>query len=97
MKPSKVIIATDKEYSDEYEYILEDLFERKIDLFCACGKHCGQWETAMDLFVTDPKRMDGEHHITTTSHNGEPYYEVLNMAELWFTKEGNNEVETIKL
>ncbi len=97
MKPTKVIIATDKEYSDEYEYILDGLFKRKIDLFCTWGKYCEQWETAMDIFVTDPKRMDKEHHITTTSHNDESFEDVLNMAKLWFTEGGNNEVETIKL
>lgn len=97
MKPNKVIIDTDKEYSEEYEHILEDLFKRKIELFCVWGKHCDQWETAMDLFVTDPKRIDVEHHITTTSHVGEPFEDVLNMAELWITENGSNEVETIKL
>ncbi|PCJ30504.1 MAG: hypothetical protein COA90_09085 [Gammaproteobacteria bacterium] len=97
MKPRKVIIATDKEYSDEYEYILDDLFKRKIDLFCAWGKYCGQWDTAMDLFITDPKRMDEEHHITTTCHNDEPFDDVLNMAELWFSEKRGNEVEIIKL
>ena len=97
MKPSKVIIATDKEYSEDYEYILEKLFNRKIELFCAWGKHCGQWETAMDLYVTDPERYNENHHITTTSHNDESFDDVMNMAELWFTENGNCEVEKIKL
>ena len=97
MKPSKVFIVTNKEYSEQYEYILEELFKRKIELFCVWGKHCDQWETAMDLFITDPRRMDVRRHITTTSHSDEPFEDVLNMAELWVTENGNNEVETIKL
>lgn len=97
MKPSKVIISTDKEYSEEYEYILQDLFNRKIELFCAWGKYCGQWETAMDIFVTDPDRYNENNHITTTSHCDEPLEDVINMAELWSTKNGDCRVEKIKL
>jgi hypothetical protein len=97
MKPNKVILTTDKEYTNEYQYIFEDLYKREIELFCAWGKHCEQWEFAMDLYLTDPDRMDSSHHITTTSHIDEPFEDVLNMAKLWPSENGNNEVETIKL
>ena len=97
MKTSKVILATDKKYSSDYEYVLEELYKRKIELFCAWGKYCADWETAMDLYLTDQVRMDSEHHITTTSHVDEQFEDVLNMATLWVTNNGNNEVETIKL
>lgn len=97
MKPSKVIVSTDKEYSDKFEYLLAELFDRRVELFCACGAHCGQWELAMDLYATDPARSDQYHHITTTSHIDEPFDDVLNMAEMWVIENGSNEVEVIKL
>ena len=97
MEPSKVIISTDLEYSKNHENILAELFNRKIELFCACGKHCESWEEAMDLYITDPIRMDSNHHITTTSHPDESFDEVLNFAEVWPTNNGNSTVEVLKL
>ncbi len=83
MNPSKLIISKDKEYSNEY--ILEELYNRKIELFCSSGKFSEQWELAMD------------YYITTTSHGDEPLENVINFAKLWSTKSGNYLVETIKL
>ena len=97
MKPKKVVLITDEEYSEAYEYLLADLFSREIVLFCAFGKYCSEWELAMDLFITDPTRAVNEHHITTTSHEDEPLEEVLNLAKVWFIENGSNEVEIIRL
>lgn len=51
----------------------------------------------MDLYITDPIRMDSSHHITTTSHPDETFDEVLNFAEAWPSKNGNSTVEVLKL
>ena len=58
MKPRKVILATNRRYSYHYAPLLEELLNRRIELFCAWGAHCVEWESAMDLLVTDPDRMD---------------------------------------
>lgn len=97
MEAKKVIVATDKEYTDEFEPLIEELYNRKIELFCAWGTHCCQWETAMDLYITDPDRKNEIHYIATTSHEDEPFEDVLNMAELWEVENSSNEVETIRL
>ncbi|QFS87430.1 DUF7684 family protein [Marinobacter sp. GH_1] len=97
MKPRKVILATNSPYSEQYEPLLEELFNRRIELFCAWGTHCEQWESAMDVFVTDPDRI-GEHHITTTSHADESLENVQNMASMWVVEGGgSNDVEIIRL
>lgn len=97
MRALKVILATDKEYSEKFESILSELYQRKIELFCAWGEHSAGWEEAMDLYLTDPNRMDMDHHIVTTSHDDEPFEDVLNMAEHWMVEDGNNNVEVIRL
>jgi hypothetical protein len=97
MQAKKVIIATDVEYTPKHEPLLNGLYERRIELFCAWGKHCEQWELAMDLFVTDPVRFDESRHITTTSHSDESFEDVMNMAECWSVENGSNEVEVIQL
>lgn len=81
----------------KHEVLLNSLYKRKIELFCAWGKHCEQWDLAMDLFLTDPVRFDKSHHIVTTCHANEAFEDVLNMAKWWPVKNGNNEVEVIKL
>lgn len=96
-KAKKVIVSTDEEYSVKHEALLSSLYERKIELFCAWGKYCEQWELAMDVFLADPVRYDETHHITTTSHSNEPFEDVLNMAECWSVENGGNEIEVIKL
>lgn len=97
MSAKKVILATDKPYSPEHENLLHDLYERRIELFCVWGVYCEDWETAMDLYVTDLGRGDLPHHITTTSHAGESLEEVVNMAEYWAINNGTNEIEIIRI
>jgi len=97
MRALKVVLATDKEYSDKYESILSKLYERKVESFCIRGRHCAGWEEAMDAYLTDPKRIDIGNHIVTTSHEDEPFEDVMNMAELWLVENGNNSVEVIRL
>jgi len=97
MQIKKVILATDEEYAPRHEALLSSLYERGIELFCAWGRHSGQWELAMDLFVTDPVRFDESRHVTTTSHSDESFEDVLNMAQCWSVEDGSNDVEVIRL
>ena len=93
--PKKVVLVATEPYSSRHEPLLLALIERHIELFCAAGIDCGNWETAMDLLLTDPERAIN-HHITTTSHPDEPLDDVLNMAELW-SVEGRTDVEVIRV
>jgi hypothetical protein len=97
MEAEKVIIKTDQPYSENHKVLLEHLFDRNIALFCAWGKHCTTWEDAMDDLITDIKRLDDKHFITTTSHADEPFEEVLNMAEIWSVEGDNKNVEIIEI
>lgn len=97
MEAKKVIIKTDKQYSDAHKSLLQTLYNRKIELFCAWGKYCGEWEDAMDDYINDIKRLDDTHHITTTSHDDEPFEDVVSMAELWSVENGCASVEIIEL
>jgi hypothetical protein len=97
MEAKKIIIKTDKPYTENHQTLLEHLCDRKIELFCAWGKHCSEWEDAMDDTIADIKRLDDNHHITTTSHIDEPFEEVLNMAEIWSVEGDNKSVEIIEI
>ncbi len=97
MKAKKIIIKTDKPYTENHQSQLEHLCDRKIELFCAWGKHCTEWEDAMDDTITDFKLLGDKHHITTTSHVDESFEDVLNMAEAWSVESDNKNVEIIEL
>lgn len=77
----KIVLIASQPYSSRHEPLLLSLIERPIELFCAAGVDCGNWETAVDLLLTEPDRHF-THHITTTSHPDEPLADVLNMADL---------------
>jgi len=97
MSPShakKVVLVASQPYSTKHEPLLLTLIERRIELFCAAGIDYENWETAFDLLLTDPDRHFS-HHITTTSHPGEPLDDVLNLANVWSVEEGS-EVEIIE-
>ncbi len=98
MKARKIILATDKPYADEYESLLRDLYHRRIELFCAWGAHCEQWELAMELFVPDPVWVGpGRHRITAISHVDAGFDEVMDLARNWQVSHGSDAVETIRL
>lgn len=91
----KVVLVATTPYTPDFEPLLLALIERQIELFYATGVDCGNWETAMDLLLTDPDRAY-THHITTTSHPDEPFDDVLNMADLW-SIDGGSDVEVIRV
>ena len=97
MEAKKIIIKTDEPYTENHKTLLEHLYSRKVELFCAWGKHCSEWEDAMDDIINDFKRLDDKHHITTTSHIHESFNDVLNMAEIWSVEGSNKNVEIIEL
>ncbi|WP_371184315.1 hypothetical protein [Xanthomonas sacchari] len=92
---SKIVLVSSVPYSDHHEALLLSLIERKIDLFCAAGRDCENWELALDLLLTDPDR-NFNHEITTTSHPGEAIEDVLNLAERWHVQ-GSQAVELIEV
>ena len=91
----KVVLVASHPYSPQYEPLLLSLLERRIELFCAVGVDCENWETAVDLLLTDPDRKF-THHVTTTSHPDEPLADVISMADLWFI-EGGSAVEVLEV
>jgi hypothetical protein len=91
----KVVLMASQPYSAMHESLLIALIERQIELFCAAGTDCENWETAFDLLLTDPDR-GYTHHITTTSHPDESLEDVLNLANFWIV-EGGSEVEVLNV
>ena len=91
----KIVLIAHRAYQDSDESFLRGLYQRKIELFCAFGQHAQGWENAMDLVCIDPANSF-DHHVTTTAHTDEPLEDVMNMAELWSVK-GGNEVEIVEL
>jgi len=91
----KVILSTNKKYNSEHEDLLASLVERKIELFCAIGEDCENWEEALDSACFNEK---GEEigFIVTTSHPNETLEEVKEFAEQW-NGTGNSEIQIIKI
>jgi len=94
-RAKKVILSTNKKYSSEYNDLLASLIERKIELFCAVGEDCVNWEEALDSACFNEK---GEEigFVVTTSHPNETLKEVKEFAKQW-SSEGNSEMQIIKI
>ncbi|WP_254460006.1 hypothetical protein [Xanthomonas sacchari] len=91
----KVVLVSSVPYSAHHESLLLSLIGRKINLFCATGTDCENWEFVFDLLLTDPDR-NFSHDITTTSHPNEPIDDVVNFAKIWHV-EGSQAVELIEV
>ena len=91
----KIVLVSFVPYSSRYEPLLLDLIHRRIELFCAAGVDCENWELALDLLLTDPER-NFVQEITTTSHPDELLDDVFNLATVWYV-EGSPAVEIIEV
>ena len=92
----KVILVSSKTYSPKFEYILNELIDREIQLFCAVGKDCAKWEDAIDWIYVE-KNNNKKYHITTTCHPDESLEEVKEFAQLFSIEANCNKVQVIEI
>ena len=96
----KVVLVSHSGYRAEHDTLLGELLARRIEIFCAVGKDCRQWEDSMDELVVGPVG-DTAHFVLTTSHPDESIDEVVAFARLLHVEGGetekNGEVEIIEV
>ena len=86
----KVVLVSHGGYRPEHDALLGELLERRIEIFCAVGKDCRQWEDSMDALVTGPVG-DTAHFVLTTSHPDESVDQVVAFARLLHVEGGATE------
>ena len=93
----KVVLYSEKGYSEEHDALLNHLIDRKILLFCAVGKDCELWHDIMDeIFVGAGEERD--FFLITTWHEDETLDEVIDFAKKYdFERIDNKKVEVIKV
>lgn len=85
MYSPKIVLVSTKGYVPNRDgFLLQALFDSKIELFCAVGKDAQAWEDALDWLCV-AAAGDGVHHISTTSHVEESVEEVIAFAEQFRT------------
>ena len=94
---NKVVLVSHSGYSEEHNALLQELIENKIELFCAVGVDCEDWEDAMDCICVelDANGIIPGAFCTTTSHPNESVDDAIQFAENW--SQGANELKIIEI
>jgi hypothetical protein len=78
-----VVLVSKTGYKKEHDSLLQSLIERNIQLFCAVGKNCREWEDAIDcLYISNETGRYKESVLLTTSHPDESVQDVIEFASL---------------
>ena len=94
----KVILIAESGDVSGRDRLLHELFDDRIELFCAVGKDAQEWEDAMD-WICVMADVDGgiDHLVLTTSHENDPLDDVIQLARQISVPSGETEIEFIRV
>ena len=94
----KIVLLAESGDILDRDRLLRELFDDRIELFCATGRDAQEWEDCMDWIVVMAAVDDGiEHSVLTTSHHEATIDEVVALAKQISVPSGANEVEIIRV
>ncbi len=94
----KVVLIAESGNVTERDKLLRELFDDRIELFCAMGKAAAEWEDSMDWICVMADVDSGiEHLVLTTSHESAPLDEVMDLARQISVPSGESEIEIIRV
>ncbi len=74
----KIILVSDSVDTRNGDLLLRELFDDRIELFCAVGKGAHAWEDAMSWIVTMAEVDEGiDHDILSSMHIDESVEDVV--------------------
>jgi hypothetical protein len=94
----KVVLVAESGSVLARDDLLTELFEDRIELFCALGKDAEGWEDAMDWICVAAKVEHGiEHFVLTSKHESESLEEVIEFAKQVSIPSGDTQIEVIRV
>ncbi|MBL8519868.1 MAG: hypothetical protein JNK75_04285 [Betaproteobacteria bacterium] len=94
----KVILVLESGSVLNRDHLLNELFEDRIELFCAVGKDAAEWEDLMDWVCVEAEVEKGiDHLVLTTSHETGSLDDVVELAHQISVPSGEQEVEIIRV
>jgi hypothetical protein len=78
---ARIVLVSRGGYAPRYDTMLRRLILRPIRLFCALGKDCRKWESAVQRLSLQMEREDSlDHFVITTLHPEQTAGEVIRYA-----------------
>ncbi len=94
----KIVLVAETGDVTDRDRLLRELFDARIELFCAFGIDAQEWEDCMDWIVVMACVDEGsEHSILTTSHRDGTLDAVVELASQITVPSGEQEIEVIKV
>lgn len=94
----KVVLVADSNDALLRDNLLQELFNARIELFCAVGKFANEWEDALSwLAVEATVNFSDDHFIARSMHRDETVEEVIEFAKQISIPSGEQEIEIIRV
>ncbi len=94
----KVILVTESGEIGSRDQLLRELFDARIELFCAVGKDARDWADAMSWIVTMAKVDEGiDHDMLRSMHTQATLEDVIEFAKQIEVPSKLDEIEIIRV
>jgi hypothetical protein len=94
----KVILVSESGDIQNRDQLLRELFDDRIELFCAVGKDAHDWEDAMSWIVTMAEVDEGIHHdMLRSMHVDESVDDAVEFAKQIEVPSKLDEIEIIRV
>ena len=94
----KVVLIAESGSLLKRDELLQELFDDRIELFCAVGMDAQEWEDLMDWVCVMAEVDHGiDHLVLTTSHATDSLDEVMELARQISVPSGATEIEVIRV
>ena len=94
----KIILVSESGDTRNRDQLLRELFDDRIELFCAVGKDAHDWEDAMSWIVVMAKVDEGiDHDMLRSMHTDETIEDVMEFAKQIEVPSQRDEIEIIRV
>lgn len=95
----KVILISESGQPIDRMKFVRELFDRRIELFCAQGEDSAEWESCMEWLCVMAGVEEGIDHLVLTTASGPevPIEDVISLAEQINIPSGSEEIEIIRV
>ena len=94
----KVVLVAEHNDAPRRDNPLQELFNDRIELFCAVGKFADGWEEALAWIAVEATVDFGvDHFVARSMHRDETVEEVVEFAKQISIPSGEQEIEIIRV
>ena len=94
----KIVLLAESGDILDRDRLLRELFDDRIELFCAVGKDAGEWEEALAWIAVEASVNDGvDHFVARSIHRDEAVEDVIEFAKQIAVPSNEEEIEIIRV